>query len=138
MEADIRYTKAKVEAGGEYVVTQMFFDNQHYFRFVDRCRAAGIEVPIIPGLKILGSRRQLTSLPRNFYCEIPSELADEVEAAPKERALDIGIEWAARQTDELMSRGVPAVHFYVMANSRRVSRVLNKLGRRQNPAQVGA
>ncbi len=127
-ESDLRYTKAKVEAGGEYIVTQMFFDNRHYFDFVDRCREAGIEAPIIPGLKILVTRRQLTTLPRNFYCEIPSELADEVEAARPEQALDIGVEWAARQTRELLEAGAPAVHFYVMQGSKPVSRVLNRLG----------
>ena len=129
MEAEIRYTKGKVDAGAEYIVTQMFFDNAHYYRFVDRCREAGIEVPIIPGLKILASRSQLTTLPRNFHCEVPSRLADEVEAAPKDRALDIGIEWAAKQTSELLEYGVPAVHFYVMQSSKPVSRVLQKIGR---------
>jgi methylenetetrahydrofolate reductase (NADPH) len=137
MAADIRYTKAKVEAGGEYIVTQMFFDNEHFFRFEGLCREAGIEVPIVPGLKILASRSQLTTLPRNFYCEIPSDLADEVEAASREQALDIGIEWAAKQTEELLERGVPAVHFYVMQSSQPVSRVLQRLGRKSKAA-VGA
>ncbi len=134
-ESDMRHTKAKVEAGGEYIVTQMFFDNRHYFDFVERCREAGIEVPIIPGLKILATRKQLTTLPRNFYCEIPSELADEVEAARPEQALEIGVEWAARQTQELLERGAPAVHFYVMQGSRPVRRVLKRIGW---PSTVGA
>jgi methylenetetrahydrofolate reductase (NADPH) len=138
VEADLRYTKAKVEAGGEYIVTQMFFDNRHYFDYVERCREAGIEVPIIPGLKILNTRRQLNSLPRNFHCELPSELVDEVEAAPPERACDIGVEWAARQTRELLEANVPAVHFYVMQSSKAVSRVLQTIGWPSRAVGAGA
>jgi methylenetetrahydrofolate reductase (NADPH) len=127
MDTDIRFTKEKVEAGGEYIVTQMFFNNSHYFSYVEKCRAAGIEVPIIPGIKILTSKRQVRSLPRQFYCEIPAELADEIERAAPDRVVDIGIEWARRQTKELLGKGVPAVHFYVMQSSEAVSRVLDGL-----------
>ena len=87
METDLRYTKAKVDAGGDYIVTQMFFDNQYYFDFVEGCRQAGIEVPIIPGIKILTTKKQLKTIPRKFFCEIPSDLADEAEAAKPEHVL---------------------------------------------------
>ena len=127
METDIRFTREKVEAGGEYVVTQMFFNNAHYFDYVERCRAAGIEVPIIPGIKILTSKRHVRSLPRQFHCEIPAELADAVEAAAPEDVQEIGVEWAKRQTEELLNRGVPSVHFYVMQSSKAVAKVLDGL-----------
>ncbi|MDH3254555.1 MAG: methylenetetrahydrofolate reductase [Acidobacteriota bacterium] len=126
-EIDVRYTKAKVDAGGEYIVTQMFFNNAHYFDYLARCRAAGIEVPIIPGIKILTSKRQVKSLPRLFHCEIPADLADEVEAAPAEHVSDIGVEWARRQTEELLAKGVPSVHFYVMQSSEAVCKLLDNI-----------
>ena len=127
LKADVARVKQKVDAGAEYIVTQMFFNNQHYFDFVDECRKQGIVVPIIPGLKILASQRQVTSIPRTFHCEIPAELADEVMAAPEERASDIGVEWAIAQTEALLAGGVPSVHFYVMQSARLVNRVLSAL-----------
>ena len=127
LESDIRRVKEKVEAGAEYVVTQMFFDNRHYFRFVDACRAAGIEVPIIPGLKILTVKKHLTSLPRFFHCDIPRELSDEIEAADGKHTRDIGVDWAVRQTQELVDRGVPSVHFYVMSSAKAVNAVLERV-----------
>jgi len=126
-DADVRHTRAKIDAGADYIVTQMFFDNRHYFSYLERCRAAGIEAPIIPGLKILTSQKQLQTIPRNFHCEIPAELADEVMAAPAESSLDIGVEWAVRQAEELLSRGVPSIHFYVMQSSDAVKRVMARL-----------
>ncbi len=127
LETDIRQTRTKLEAGGDYVVTQMFFDNRHYFEFVDVCREQGIEAPIIPGLKILNSKKQLKSIPSVFYCDIPTELADEVERADPKHVLDIGVEWAARQTQELLDRGVPSVHFYVMQSSKAIKRLMKKI-----------
>lgn len=128
LDRDIQYTKAKIDAGAEYIVTQMFFDNQHYFRYVDACRAAGIDVPIIPGLKILSSADHLSSLPRNFYLSIPTPLSDEVSNARKgAKVVDIGVEWALQQTRELLEAGVPSVHFYVMSNAKAVSRVLDQI-----------
>jgi len=127
LDADVRWTKAKVEAGAHYIVTQMFFDNRHYFEYVDRCRAAGIDVPIIPGLKILTSRKHLSSVPRNFFVDIPPALSDEILEAEPKHAGDIGVEWAIAQARELMERGVPSVHFYVMASSKAVGRVMAKL-----------
>ncbi len=127
LHTDVRYLKAKVEAGAEYIVTQMFFDNRHYFHFVDLCRQEGITVPIIPGIKVLSSRAQLTSIPRNFFVEIPSELADEVAAARDDQVLDVGTEWALRQSQELLERGVPSLHYYVMQSATAVRRLLERL-----------
>jgi len=125
LTTDIRHLKAKVDAGASYVVTQMFFDNRHYFRFVDACRAEGIQVPVIPGLKILSARPQLASIPRNFYVEIPAALADAVEAAADDRIVDVGVEWARQQVDELLAHGVPSVHFYVMQSAAAVRKLLS-------------
>lgn len=127
LKTDVRHLKAKVEAGASYVVTQMFFDNRHYFSFLDACRAEGITVPIIPGLKILSARPQLASIPRNFYVEIPAALADAVEAASDEAIVDVGVEWARQQVEELLARGVPSVHFYVMQSAAAVRKLLGRI-----------
>ncbi len=127
LKTDIANVARKVAAGADYVVTQMFFDNSHYFRFVEECRAQGIGVPIIPGVKVLSTRRQVTALPRTFHCDIPSELADEVLAADDKAIPAIGVEWATQQTRELLEAGVPSVHFYVMQSARLVNGVLEKL-----------
>lgn len=124
---DILNLKRKVDAGAAYVVTQMFFENRHYFEFVERCREVGITVPIVPGLKIITGKRQVQSLPRTFHMEIPEALAAEVESADNQHAADIGIEWATRQAAELLSAGVPYLHFYIMSTSRHVSRVVKDL-----------
>ena len=127
LASDVRWTRAKIDAGAEYVVTQMFFDNAHYFRYVESCRAAGIEAPIVPGLKILTTRKQITSIPRTFHVDIPPPLADEAAAATPERVRDVGIEWALAQTRELLERGVPAVHFYVMLDAGAVGELMSRL-----------
>jgi methylenetetrahydrofolate reductase (NADPH) len=125
---DIRHLKAKVDAGAGYVVTQMFFNNAHYFRFVDECRAAGITVPILPGIKVLASEQQLTGLPRNFQCELPEELVCNSRKVPPKEVVDVGIDWAVAQGKELLAAGVPALHFYVMQNTRAVNEVIDRLG----------
>ena len=127
LAADLRHTKEKVDAGGEYIVTQMFFDNQHYYNYVDSCREADIEVPIIPGLKILTTKKQLSLIPSKFYCELPSELADEVEEAKPEHVVDIGVEWAYKQSIDLLEHGVPSLHFYLMQSSNAVKKLMAKL-----------
>ncbi len=126
LETDVRYAKAKVEAGAEYIVTQMFFDNARFFAYVEKCRAAGITVPIIPGLKILSTRAQLASIPRNFFVDIPAELSDRVLAAEDADVLDVGVEWARRQVDELLAHAVPSIHFYVMQNAKAVNLLLSR------------
>jgi len=127
LATDIRRVKEKVEAGADYIVTQMFFDNACYFEYVDACRAEGIEVPIIPGIKILSAARQLTSIPRVFHVDIPEALSREVESATPERVEEVGIEWALQQSRELLDRGVPSIHFYVMQSSRAIGKLMGKL-----------
>jgi len=127
LAADVRTVKLKVDSGADYVVTQMFFDNKHYFQFVDLCRAEGIEVPIIPGVKILTKKSHLRTIPRTFHCEIPSALADEAMSAKKDDVLEIGVEWARIQSQELIDRGVPSVHFYIMQSSQAINSLLPQL-----------
>ena len=129
LTTDIRHLKAKVDAGAAYIVTQMYFDNRHYFRFVEACRAEGIDVPIIPGLKILSARAQLASIPRNFHVEIPAALADEVDAVADGEVIEVGGAWARHQVEELLERGVPSVHFYVMQSAAAVQKLLGGLKR---------
>jgi methylenetetrahydrofolate reductase (NADPH) len=126
LAADVRHVKEKVLAGADYVVTQMFFDNQCYFDYVAACREQGVTVPIIPGLKILTGPKQLVTIPRTFHVDIPTPLADAVEADP-EHALEIGVEWALAQTRELLARGVPSVHYYVMQSPKAINRLMQKL-----------
>jgi methylenetetrahydrofolate reductase (NADPH) len=127
LKADIRYIKEKIDAGAQYIVTQMFYDNQVYFQFLDQCRQAGIDVPIIPGLKILMAKSNLSSLPRNFHVNIPEALADEVAEAGSEHIMEIGVNWAVRQVEELLNNNVPAIHFYIMLNSEPINRLMKKL-----------
>lgn len=116
MESDIRYLKQKVDSGAEYIITQLFYDNRKFFDFVDRCRAAGINVPIIPGLKPLTKKRQLTILPKIFKCDIPEELAKAIEACKDDEAVKrVGIEWLTMQSKELIAQGVPDLHFYTLS-----------------------
>lgn len=127
--SDIKYTKQKIDAGADYIVTQMFYNNESYFKYVDKCRAEGIDAPIIPGLKILTSKVQLTSIPKAFYIDIPFELAEEINAAKPEHVMEIGVEWTAKQVQELMNKNVPAIHFYVMQNSTPIKMLMKKIGR---------
>jgi len=118
LKADIRWLKEKVKAGAKFITTQMFFDNQAYFKFVANCRKEGIEVPVIPGIKPLASVKQITVLPKVFHIDIPEALAEAVEQAPNEAAVrQIGIEWAIEQCKELKAAGVPVLHFYTMGKS---------------------
>ena len=127
LKADIKFAKEKIDAGADYIVTQMFYDNKYYFDFVDKCREAGITVPIIPGLKILTSKVQLHSIPKDFHVTIPSALADEVDNAKPDEVLNIGVEWATNQVRELLDANVPSVHFYIMLNSKPISMVMERL-----------
>jgi methylenetetrahydrofolate reductase (NADPH) len=127
LRLDARRVKEKVEAGAHYVVTQMFFNNDHYFHFLDVCREEGITVPIIPGLKILTAQKQLSSIPKTFFVEIPDALANEVMAAKPEHVVDIGVEWALKQSQELLDRGAPSLHFYVMQSASAIKKLMEKL-----------
>jgi methylenetetrahydrofolate reductase (NADPH) len=124
MKSDIHFLKKKVEAGAEFIVTQMFFDNKYYFDFVDLCRKNGINVPIIPGIKPLATRKQLVSLPKNFYIDLPEGLVDEVvKCKSNEAVYQLGIEWCINQCKELMSAGVPVLHFYSMSKVDNIKKV---------------
>lgn len=124
MESDIFYLKEKVRQGAEYLVTQMFFDNEKYFTFVDRLRAEGITVPIIPGIKPIVFKNQLTVLPKIFRSEIPEPFAAELrKCKDDEEAKEVGIEWSIQQCKELMAHGVPSLHFYTMMASDSVRRI---------------
>ena len=115
IESDIAYLKAKVEAGAKYVVTQMFFDNSRYFSFVERCREAGITVPIIPGIKPLTSLTQQSLLPKTFHIDLPEDLAREFRRCKSNDDVKaLGVEWAIGQARELKAAGVPSIHFYSM------------------------
>jgi methylenetetrahydrofolate reductase (NADPH) len=122
--SDIRHLKRKVDAGADYIVTQMFFDNRKYFDFVKRCREAGITVPIIPGLKPLSTKKQLTVLPRIFHLDIPDDLAEAVEGCKSDADVkQVGIEWGIQQCRELVEFGVPVLHFYTMGKSDNVRKI---------------
>ena len=128
IETDIANLKKKVDAGADYVITQMFFDNQVYYAFVKRCREAGITVPIIPGLKPLSTARQINLLPESFSLDIPIDLTSEIAKAgdDKEAVYNIGTEWCAMQCKDLIAHGVPAVHFYTMGKSRNIVNILKE------------
>lgn len=128
IDCDINYLKKKVDAGADYIVTQMCFDNQKLFDFIDRCREVGIEVPIIPGIKPFATKRQLTLLPQVFNVDIPSELVDAVEKCKDNDAVkEVGVEWAIQQGRELKKRGVPVLHFYTMGKSDDMCRIAKEL-----------
>lgn len=113
LESDIYWLKKKIEAGAEYAVTQLFYDNRKYFAFVEQARAAGITCPIIPGIKPMKKLSQLSVIPKTFKVDIPEELAHEVQkCTTDEQVRQVGIEWCIQQCRELMAHGVPSIHFY--------------------------
>lgn len=116
IESDLKFLKRKVDAGAEFITTQMFFDNDKYFDYVDRCREAGITVPIIPGIKPITKKAHFYTLPKIFNIDIPVDLYNELDKAKDDAAArQIGIEWSIQQCKELKSRNVPALHFYTMS-----------------------
>ncbi len=124
MESDLHFLKKKIEAGAEYIVTQMFFDNQKYFSFVDRCRAVGINVPIIPGLKPITSVGQMGTLPQTFNIDLPEALVKELlKCKDNKQAKEVGVEWAIQQSKELIAKQTPVIHFYTMGRSDNVVRI---------------
>lgn len=126
IETDISNLKKKVDAGADYIITQMFFDNKVYYDFVEKCREAGITVPIIPGLKPLSTFRQISTIPEAFSLDIPVDLTEEMTKAKdnKEALYGIGTEWCINQCRDLISHGVPAVHFYTMGKSQNITQIL--------------
>ncbi len=128
LKMDLKYLKLKVELGADYIVTQMFFDNQKYFDFVSRCREIGITVPIIPGIKPVTTKSQISILPTTFHIDIPESLADEVEKCKDNLEVkQVGIEWAIQQCRELIQAGVPTLHFYSMGKSDPIYKIAKEL-----------
>lgn len=128
MQTDLQYLKAKVDEGAEYVTTQMFFDNQKYFDFVKACRAAGINVPIVPGLKPISTKKQLTVIPRTFHVDIPEELSTEILRCKTDADVEIvGTEWLLKQSKELKAKGVPGLHYYTLGKPTMVVNVVKEL-----------
>jgi len=128
METDLRFLKAKVDSGAEYIITQMFFDNQKYFDFVKCCREIGITVPIIPGLKPITTKKQLAVIPRTFYVDIPSELANEIiKCKMDEEVAQVGTEWLIQQSKELKNFGVPVLHYYTLGKASVIAKVVKAI-----------
>ena len=128
MQSDIAWLKAKVDAGADYVVTQMFFYNERYFQSVESCRQAGIHVPIIPGIKPITACSQLTVLPKIFHIDLPEPLAVELaKCKSDEEAKEVGIEWCTLQAKALKASGVPSIHFYSMAAAQSIKRIAQQV-----------
>ncbi len=128
MKSDLKYLKAKIDAGADYIVTQMFFDNKKYFEFVEKCREMGITVPIIPGLKPVTTRKQCTTLPKVFHVDLPEDLADAIDKCPSDKEIrETGIEWCIEQSRELKKAGVPCLHYYTMGNAEMTCRIAEKV-----------
>lgn len=128
MQTDLSYLKAKVDGGADYIITQMFFDNAKYYGFVKACRDIGITVPIIPGLKPIYSKKQLTVLPKTFHIDLPSDLANEiVKCKTDEEVEKIGEEWLLEQSKDLKKNGVPVLHYYTLGRPLMVANVVKNL-----------
>lgn len=127
-DEDLMYLKKKIDAGGDYVVTQMFFDNKAYFKFVEDCNKMGINVPIIPGIKPITRMSQLNFLPASFYIDMPDDLVKEVRKCKDDEAVrEIGIEWCITQSKELIQYGVPCLHYYTMGDVKTISAICKEL-----------
>jgi len=128
LSEDIEWLKQKLEKGASYIVTQMFFDNKAYFNFVDKVRAAGITAPIIPGLKPIANKKQLSGLSRLFHIDIPEELTEAIKNATSDQHIkEIGVEWCINQSKELMAAGVPVLHYYSMSKSDSIRKIAEAL-----------
>lgn len=126
LKTDIMFLKKKVEAGAEYIVSQMFYDNQKFYDFVAQCRDAGIKVPIIPGLKMIRSAVHLRTLPKTFHIDIPDQLVGEIMESP-DHAAEIGKAWTQRQAQDLLEKGFPSLHFYILNDAKMVVDIVRKL-----------
>lgn len=127
LAVDIQHLKEKVDAGAQYIITQMFFDNFKFYKFVDACREAGITVPILPGIKPLSNQRHIDLLPRAFSIDIPETLMSELLKCPDDAAIRrVGVEWAVAQCQDLLAHGVPAIHFYTMGKADNVTEIIRR------------
>ena len=128
LQTDLAFLKAKVDAGAEYITTQMFFDNAKYFAFVEACHNADIHVPIIPGLKPISSKKQLTIIPRTFHVDIPEQLSNEILKCKNDAEVEIvGTEWLLQQSKELKAAGVPILHYYTLGKPHMVVNVMKEI-----------
>jgi methylenetetrahydrofolate reductase (NADPH) len=128
MQTDLRYLKDKVDGGADYIVTQMFFDNEKYYSFVKSCRDFGINVPIIPGLKPIYSKKQLTVLPKTFHIDLPTELSNDISKCKTDEEVEqVGIEWLFHQSQDLKKNGVPVLHYYTLGKPHTVANVVKRL-----------
>ena len=128
LDSDIHFVKQKIKNGADYIITQMFFDNKKFFDFVAKCRAAGITVPIIPGLKPIATKKQLNLIPHRFSLELPDDLIMEVVKAKDNDAVkQIGIEWCTQQSKELIAAGIPVLHYYSMGKAENVKAIAKEI-----------
>ncbi len=128
LDSDIHFLKEKIKNGAEYIITQMFFDNKKFFEFVDKCRAAGITVPIIPGLKPISTKRQLNLISHRFSIDFPDDLIMAVVKANDNNAVkQIGIEWCAQQSKELVKAGIPVLHYYSMGKAENIKAIAKQI-----------
>lgn len=128
LDSDIRFLKQKIENGANYIITQMFFDNQKFFDFVSKCRAAGITVPIIPGLKPISTKKQLNLIPHRFSLEMPDDLIMAVvKAKDNEAVRQVGIEWCIEQSKGLVAAGIPVLHYYSMGKSDNIKAIASTI-----------
>jgi len=128
LESDIHFLKKKIKNGATYIVTQMFFDNKKYFDFVDKCRKAGISVPIIPGLKPIATKKQLNLIPHRFHVDLPEELIMEVvKCKDNTYVRQVGVEWCAQQSKELLKAGTPVLHYYSMGRSDNIKAIASQI-----------
>lgn len=128
LDRDIQNLKAKQEAGAEYVVTQMFFDNSRFFEFERKCRENGIHVPVIPGLKPISIKKHLSLIPHRFHVDLPDELTREVEKCRTNKEVqEVGVEWCIEQSKELIAAGVPVLHYYSMGKSENIKRIASRV-----------
>ena len=125
---ELENLKRKVEAGADYIVTQMFFDNKKYFDFVDICRKNNINIPIIPGLKPIDKKGQLKGLPSMFFIDLPQDLVAAIEKCKDDKeAKEVGVEWAIMQSKELKAAGVPVLHYYTMSRNESVVKIASAI-----------
>ncbi|CAL2091957.1 methylenetetrahydrofolate reductase [NAD(P)H] [Tenacibaculum sp. 190524A05c] len=128
LDSDIHFLKKKIKKGADYIVTQMFFDNQKYFEFVDKCRADGITVPIIPGLKPISTKKQLNMIPHRFKVDLPDDLIMAVvNCKNNQQVREVGVEWCINQSKELITKGVPFLHYYSMGKSDNIKNIAKEI-----------